>query len=207
MRNDEAAPRIDWEKVRGRLAAGQAAVARRLNPDAETVRAVLKERARASARKLDDERPPVESLDVLLFELAGERYAIESRYVREVSPLREFTPVPSTPSFVLGLVNVRGQIYSTIDIRKFFDLPDRGLTDLNKVIILHSAEMDVGVLADAIVGMRAIPVGEITSSLPTLSGIRADFLKGVTRDAVAVLDTGRLLSDPRILVDTDADAG
>lgn len=50
-----------------------------------------------------------------------------SEYVREIYPLKEFTPIPCTPPFVLGIINVRGQILSVIDIKKFFDLPEKGL--------------------------------------------------------------------------------
>jgi purine-binding chemotaxis protein CheW len=178
-----------------------------LNPDRDAQRAMLRERARALARETRADQAPLESIDVVEFILAYERYAIESNRIREIYPLREFTSLPGAPPFVLGLINVRGQIVSVIDIKKFFDLPDKGLTDLNKVIILQTPYMKLGILADAIAGMRSIPVRDLTGSLPTLTGIRAEYLKGVTQEAITVLDAAKLLSDPRIVVKEGIEPG
>jgi purine-binding chemotaxis protein CheW len=120
--------------------------------------------------------------------------------VREIYPLKEFTPIPCTPPFVLGIVNVRGQILSVIDIKKFFDLPEKGLADLNAVIILHSESMEFGILADVIMGVRNIVASELQTSLPTLTGIREEYLKGITKEQTAILDAEKLLSDKSIVV-------
>jgi len=101
---------------------------------------------------------------------------------------------------VLGIVNLRGEILSVVDIKKFFELPEKGLTDLNKVIVLQSASMLFGILADAILGVRSIARTEIQSSLPTLTGIREDYLTGVTNERVAILDAAKLLSDRKLVV-------
>jgi purine-binding chemotaxis protein CheW len=138
---------------------------------------------------------------VVEFVLAQERYAIESQYVRDVYPLEQLTPMPCTPAFVLGIVNLRGEILSLIDIKKFFDLPEKGLTDLNKVIVLESGSMRFGILADVISGVRRIPMASIQSSLPTLAGIREQYLKGVTPERITILDAEALLTDRRIVVE------
>src|SRR3990172_4176155 len=156
-------------------------------------RTILKARAKALAREGKDKEAPEESIEVVEFLLAYERYGIESSYVREVYPLKELTPLPCTPPFVLGIINVRGQILSVIDIKKFFDLPEKGLTNLNKAIILHNDNMELGILADIILGVRSIPLEEIQPSLPTLTGIREEYLKGVTRWRVVILDAEKLL--------------
>ena len=158
----------------------------------------LKERAKALA-KARVERDDA-NLEVVVFKLAHERYALELTHIREVHPLKELTPLPGTPDFVLGIVNIRGRILSVIDIKRFFDLPEKGLTDLNQVIILQSDEMEFGILADEILGTSSIPASNIQASLPTLTGIRAEYLKGVTGDRLVILDADRLLSDEKILV-------
>lgn len=143
---------------------------------------------------------PGEHIEVVEFVLAHERYAIESHYVREVTPLENLTPLPCTPAFVLGIVNVRGEILSVIDLKKFFDLPEKGLTDLNKVIVLQSGNMLFGILADVIAGVRCIPLTGIQPSLPTLTGVREEYLKGVTAERIVVLDAEKLLMDESIVV-------
>jgi purine-binding chemotaxis protein CheW len=135
------------------------------------------------------------------FLLASEHYGIELKNNREIHALSEFTPVPGTPAFVLGLTNVRGQILSLIDIKKLFDLPGRGLTDLNKVIVVQTHQMELGILADAVLGVRTIAPSEFQTSLPTLTGIRAEYLKGITKDPLVILDVEKILSDGKIVVD------
>ena len=193
---------LDWAGLHHRLDASQAALKQRLTPSPEEKQKILRARARllaAGAKK--DEAAPDSLLEIVEFVLGPEHYAIESSYIREIYPLSEFTPLPCTPAFVLGLINMRGQILSIIDIKKLFDLPEKGLTDLNKVIVVHAQHTELGILADAILGVRAIALQTLRPGLPTLTGIRAEYLKGITEDSLVVLDVDKILSDERILVD------
>lgn len=196
---------LDWADLHRRLDASRSALERRLAPSPEEQQKILHARARLLATDGRAEATsPHSLLHVVEFILGPERYGIESSHIREVIPLSEFTPLPCTPAFVLGLVNVRGQILSIIDIKKLFDLPEKGLTDLNKVIVVHANvhahQMEVGILADAIVGVRSIALEELQPALPTLTGIRAEYLKGIARDPMVVLDVENILSDEKILV-------
>jgi len=194
-----------WAEVHRRLEVTRAAVQEGFVPDPRQKKRILKDRARDLAREPATETD-VTYLRTIEFLLADERYAIESAYVRQVYPLKGLTPLPCTPAFVMGITNVRGEILSVIDIKQFFDLPEQGLSDLNKVIIVQMDEMRVGILADAILGTRAIPLPEIQPSLPTFTGTRAEYLKGVVAslpgmdERLIVLDVERILSDERIIV-------
>ena len=188
---------IDWGRLRQRLETARTAVSSEPTPDEK--KAILRKRAKLLARQpLQDKIGG--GLDVLEFLLTYERYAIEMRWVAETHPLKDLTPLPCTPPFVAGIINVRGRILSVIDIRKFFDLPEKGLTDLNRVIIVNNGEMEFGILADEILGTRTIPLSEVQPPLPTLTGIREEYLKGVTRERTAILDGDRLLSDKNLIV-------
>jgi purine-binding chemotaxis protein CheW len=85
-------------------------------------------------------------------------------------------------------------------------LPVNGLHDLHRVIILHSAEMDLGILADDVGGVQSVPVSQMQASLPTLSGIGQEYLRGVTSDRLVVLDAGKILNDPKIVVQEEVAA-
>jgi len=163
-------------------------------------REILRARARVLARPPKNIPAAEASLEVLEFRLARECYALETRYVSEVYPLKDLTPLPCTPPFVPGIVNVRGRITPVIDIKKFFDLPDQGLTDLHRIILVRGNDLELGLLADVIVGVRIIPLDSLQPSLPTLTGIRDNYLKGVTAERLVVLDLERILADPQILV-------
>ncbi len=189
---------IDWNGVRRRLEAVGQLLDEEFEPPPEQRRAILAARARALAA----EAPPAPGpgFEALEFLLAREHYALETSWVREVYPLRELTPLPGTPDFVMGIIHVRGSIVSVLDIKKFFELPTQGLSDLNKVIVLGDGAMEFGILADAIVGVRRIPRDDLQAPLPTLTDIRVEYLMGITRQRQVVLDGHKLLSDPAIVV-------
>ena len=188
---------IDWEETHQRLAGLQRRLDQSWAPTPEETRTILQGRAKLLAREPEQPTTGEGSLQVLEFRLANEEYGIETTHVREVCPLGELTTLPGTPAFILGVTNVRGQILSIIDIKRFFDLPEKGLTDLNKVIIVRHGEMELGILADAILRVRPVATAEIQVPLPTLTGIRAEYLRGLTRELVAILDVERILSDER----------
>jgi purine-binding chemotaxis protein CheW len=194
----EKAPAVDWQGVRQRLDSAAERLRHGMSPAQE--QDILAARAVVLAREPLGDETATASLTVLEFLLAFETYGIELSFVRETRPLRDLTPIPGTPPFVLGVINVRGQILSVIDLKKFFDLPEKGLTDLNKVIIVHDDGMEFGILADAVSGVRSIPLAELQPSLPTLTGVRAEYLKGVTSDRTTVLDGKKLINDRKIVV-------
>lgn len=149
-----------------------------------------------------DERQFVEFL------LAGEYYGIETVFVREVYPLRELTDLPGTPPFLRGIINIRSSILPVIDIKKYLGLPDIGLSDLNKIIIVHSLEqnpMQLGILADAILGVRGVKATDIQTTL--VNSVSADCIHGIVlkehNERLILLDLAAILTDARIVVDHD----
>lgn len=160
---------------------------------------LLRARAVALAREPVSEQN-TGMLDLTVFTLARETYGVESRLVGEVLGLTELIPVPGAPSFIAGVMNLRGMILTLLDIKIFFDLPKSGLNDLHQVITVRDEGMQVGLLADTLVGMQTLPLSEVQSSLPTLTGRRADYLKGVTREGLVILDLEKLLRDPVLMV-------
>jgi len=172
--------------------------------DAETDR-ILRARAQALARPSSSAPAPSTMLELLEFRLASERYALEIRHVQDVHPLRDLTPLPCTPPFVLGIVNLRGRILPVFDLKKFFDLPEQGLTDLHRIILVRGNDLELGLLADVIVGVRSVAVDSLQPSPPTFTGIRAGYLKGIGEERLVVLDLDRILSDPKIIVHEEVD--
>lgn len=170
------------------------------NPLLTSKSEILRARAQALAKEDADPLEGSAFLEVVEFSLAVERYAMETTHVREVQPLRQLTRLPGTPAFVAGIVNVRGHILPVLDIRKFFGLPDRGITDAHQVLLVRHEDTEVGILADLVIGLRSVRRDSLETSLPMLSGIRGEYLRGVTPDRVAILDAARILSDRRILV-------
>lgn len=170
-----------------------------LSSDDDKRRRILRARAAILAQEPKSETKE-EQIEIVEFLLANERYALESSCIGEVCPLWELTPLPCTPPFVLGVVNIRGKILSVLDLRQFFDLPNNGLSDLNKVIVLRDDAMEFGILADVIIAAYRIPLNALQPSLPTLTDSRAEYLLGVTEERLVVLDGRKILAAPGIVV-------
>ena len=190
----------DWTALHRRLEAARAALERARAPDRDAAERILKARARALARPAASE-PTQDSIEVLEFRLGGETWAIEPRHVREVHPLENLAPLPCVPAFVLGIVNLRGEVLSVIDMRRLFELPERGLGELDYIVVLRSPSMSFAILAHEVVGTRRLPCSTLQASLPTLGGVRTEYLLGVTGERTVVLDGERLLADATLVVE------
>jgi purine-binding chemotaxis protein CheW len=166
----------------------------------ESKRQVFSRRAKALALETRDTASERPGIGIVEFRLAHEKYAVESIYVREVLPLKEQTPLPDTPSFVQGIINVRGQILSIIDLRVLLDLPRPAPTRATRVIVLKSGDMELGIVADAVVQSRFVLLDELHPALSTMTGFRETCLRGIVDGDLAVLDVARLLANPAIIV-------
>jgi purine-binding chemotaxis protein CheW len=196
---------IDWPEVHRRLRETRAATDEALSPSAESKKRILRARAQRLAQESVEEVAR-EILEVVELFVAQERYGIESAYVCEVYPLKEITRLPGTPPFVLGIVNVRGRVVSVVDLRRLFDLPPTETIESSKLIIIRDDTMEFGILADAVNGVHPIPLLEIKPSLPTLSSVRAEYVRGVTKDGMVLLEAGALLSDKKLIVHEEVEA-
>ena len=166
---------------------------------------ILRARARALARPAAAAGSTAAStLHVLEFRLSDERYAIETRFLREVHPLVDLTRIPCTPSFVLGVVNVRGRIVPVLDLKKLFGLPERGLTDLHWVVIVEQHDVEVGLLADTVVDVCTLP-DDALQSLAGPTTMDSGYVRGVTGERLVVLDASRILTDPKLIVDEEVE--
>jgi purine-binding chemotaxis protein CheW len=164
---------------------------------------ILLARAKILAQLLAaDDGATGDVLDLMEFLLAHERYAVELRFIREVCPLKELTPLPCAPPYVLGIMNLRGQILPVIDFRRYVGLPVQGITELNRIVILKSEDREFGILADEIAGTRTMPRRQMQQP-PFLAGILSHFITGIASDGCIILDGEKVLADPKIVVEEE----
>jgi purine-binding chemotaxis protein CheW len=164
---------------------------------------LLKKRAVLMSSVNERETDYRSNTEIIVFLLADERYGIESAYVREVYPLKDLTPLPGVPSYIAGIVNVRGRILPVVDLKKFFNLPGKGLRELNKLIILYDLQMEFGILADEVEGTKIICIEELLAAPGSEEGIVEKYIKGITRDHLIILSARSLLSDKSIIVNEE----
>jgi purine-binding chemotaxis protein CheW len=197
---------IDWDEIRKRLKRMQAASGDG-SAAASSRRKVLRERAEQLARPIEHDEHEGERLRVLEFTLANERYAIDASAVREVYSLKDITPVPGAPAYIIGVISVRGRIVSVMDLGRLFETVQRDADVFTMAIVVRSPRMEFAILADEVHGIEAIPVSRLQASMPTLTGARKKYLRGVTPERVAVLDAQRLLADDALIVRQERGVG
>lgn len=195
--------KIDWDEIKSKVASLQEVIEQKEILLPEEKRSLLKKRAQALALRENDETVQQECIEIIVFRLAYETYGIETAFVREVYPLKDMTTLPGTPSFVMGIMNVRGQIVSVIDLKKFFNLPEKGLGELNKVIIMCNERMEFGILADVVEGTQSVALEEIMPAPPSVIGIGKKYLKGVTKEHIVLLEAESILNDEKIIVNEE----
>ncbi|MDD1724614.1 MAG: chemotaxis protein CheW [Methanospirillum sp.] len=161
---------------------------------------ILAERARSLAAPETSPENEGKEIHLLEFLLNGERYAVAMQYVREVSLLRSLAVLPGTPDFILGIVSMRGRVIAVTDLRVFFHLPRKGLSDYNKIIVLSDNSMEFAILAEQVNGVKTCNLSQIASPPLSVQGIGREFLSGVFPDALILIDAGAVLSDPRMIV-------
>jgi len=164
------------------------------------INSILRNRADLLARPEEENHPEV-IVELLRFGLMYQEYAVEMKYVREVILTGEITPVPVTPDYIAGICTTRGEIISLVDLRALFSLPERDLTDLNRVFVITNGTITFGILADTITGVDTIPLEKIEPAPPGFTSIGDEYLKGVTGGNLVILDAAAILADPRMIID------
>lgn len=197
--------KLDWAELRNKINTLQESLNQKIVLSTEEKQSILKSRAQILAVEKNDAAEQKEFIEIIEFSLAYEKYGIETAFCREVYPLKDFTILPGVPSYVLGIINLRGQIISVIDLKKFFNLPEKGLGELNKVIVLRNEQMEFGILADVILGTRSVSIDELQSSPISTTGIGSEYLKGITNDHTIILEAAKILNDREIIVNQETD--
>ncbi|MFZ5519403.1 MAG: chemotaxis protein CheW [Candidatus Zhuqueibacterota bacterium] len=181
-----------------------AAIARP-DDDQMLLETILRQRAWNYSQIKTIGKPSPGTIRVVLLLFGDEKYGLEVRYVKEVVPLRQLTPVPCTPDFVTGIINVRGTIISTIDMRRFFNLKTTGLTDLNKVVVIKFGDFEMGILAMDVSEVKNIQLEDLHPAAGCLTEIDPEYIKGVSNKMEVILDLKKLIEEQRFVISEEVE--
>jgi len=139
----------------------------------------------------------------LEFRLGTGEYAIPLLKVREVISIPDTTPIPRAPEHFLGLMNLRGQVISVIDLRKKLKLPlTKDRSSEEAVIIVGISGVHVGVVVDAITRVIAFSDSQIDDVPASGSQVNAEFIQGIFQketSLVILMNIGKILDVQDIL--------
>jgi len=141
----------------------------------------------------DSETADDHMIQLVCFKLAGEEYALEIIRVQEVIKFQPVTSVPQMPSFVLGVVNIRGNVIPVFDLRDKFGLPSKEFDHNTKILVVDFGGVMVSIVVDEILDNIKVPVSCIDKT-PAVK------LK-IDRECVA----GLALIDDRMVIVLDAE--
>ena len=133
----------------------------------------------------------------LTFSLANEEYGISILKVREIIGMMPIRTVPQTPSFVKGVINLRGKVIPIIDLRRRFGLSTRDHDKHTRIIVIEINNMIVGFVVDSVSEVLRIPASTVEPPPPVVSGLESEYISGVGKledRLLILLDLNKLLS-------------
>ncbi|CAG9296186.1 chemotaxis protein CheW [Celerinatantimonas diazotrophica] len=139
-----------------------------------------------------------EVLQWVTFQLENETYGINVMQVQEVLRYNEIAPVPGAPDYVLGIINLRGNVVTVIDTRSRFGLPPAEVTDNTRIVIIEAEKQVIGILVDSVAEVVYLRSSEIDTAPNVGTEESAKFIQGVSnRDGqlLILVDLNKLLSD------------
>jgi purine-binding chemotaxis protein CheW len=211
MTVDRAPPAksIDWDTVHARLERLERAAHAALDPTPEQAQAVLEARARILARVPVAPPDADKVLTVVTFTMGDEPYAIETRFVRRVVRIDDenLTPIPGTPDVLVGVLNMEGDILAVFDLVHLFGLTRGVQTGPTGLIVLGEQGDELGLITDAVHEVRPLRNDAVLEPPGSIEGLGRNILRGVTADALIVLDGASLLRDPRLVIDQGEEGG
>lgn len=138
---------------------------------------------------------------LLTFSLDKESYCIPLNQAKEVIEPQTITRVPNSPDFIVGVINLRGEITSVLDIRHFFGLGEKEKSKDARVIITDVTGSRIGFMVDGVKAIIDIEEEAVQPTLATLKGKLADYTKGeiqLGNDIFILLDLDKVLNNEAI---------
>ena len=132
------------------------------------------------------------------FRLDEETYGINVMLVQEVLRITEIAPVPGAPSYVIGIINLRGNVVTVIDTRMRFGLSTKEMDDATRIVIIETEAQTVGIIVDSVAEVVDIYAEEIETAPNVGNDETARYIEGVvSRDDVLLIliDLNKLLSE------------
>lgn len=132
------------------------------------------------------------------FKLENETYGVNVMDVQEVLRVTDIAPVPGAPSFVLGIINLRGNVVSVLDTRRRFGLKQVEVDDATRIIIIESAGQTVGMRVDAVAEVLDVDSSEIESSPDVGNDESSRYISGMVSrgdELVILIDVNKIITE------------
>ena len=145
----------------------------------DPARQILHQRAVNLSRRVEHDETPTRQL--LTFSLSDEWYGVHTASVKTIVASPEIVPVPCAPNYVCGVMNLRGEILTVVDLKRFFGLASRQKASESTVVVVIYEGTLVGLVVDSVHDVAELPTTSVERPLSTIERIRADYIEGEAR--------------------------
>ena len=146
----------------------------------------------------DDDSGKAEHRQCVTFRLNEEIYGINVMLVQEVLRVTEIAPVPGAPNYVIGIINLRGNVVTVIDTRMRFGLPPQEMDDATRIVIIEAENQTVGIVVDSVSEVVDVYSNEIETAPNVGNDDTARYIEGVvsrSEELLILVDLNKLLTD------------
>jgi purine-binding chemotaxis protein CheW len=137
-------------------------------------------------------------LQWVTFRLENETYGINVMQVQEVLRVTEIAPVPGAPDYVLGIINLRGNVVTVLDTRRRFGLPAVETDDATRIVVIETGNTVVGILVDSVAEVVEMHRSAVEASPSVGNDESSKYIEGVANndgELLILVDINKLLSD------------
>ena len=136
---------------------------------------------------------------IVIFQLGNEEYAVDITQSKQIIKITKITPVPNTPEYVKGVINLRGQIVPVVDLRKRFDI--EGSIENERIITVEVRGSLIGLVVDNINEVLWFETEELEPAPEVDGGIKQEYIKGVVKRGerlLVLIDLDKMLFEHKI---------
>jgi len=196
---------FDWEGVRQRITAASLALENLEETSPQVLEQVWARRAERLAR-VPAQAEEGEQVTLVLLRLGREVYGVDVQYIFDIRPVESITRVPRVPDWVAGVVNLRGRIFSVLDLQRFLGLAREADEDgkaTRYLAVVEMPEVELALLADEVLPPEQVSVSRIQEAT-TMRSFAPEYLRGVAErkdgGLMTVLNLPALLADKQLIV-------
>ena len=138
-----------------------------------------------------------DDIQIVVFRVGGQEFAFNVFHVQRILRYEQPSPLPKSPAFLEGVLQVQGGVVPVIDLRKRFELREAPLREETRTVVLEAEGLVVAVIVDAVLEVARVEAGVISTPPSVVKGLAADYIQGIIsqgKRTVILLQTARLLN-------------
>jgi purine-binding chemotaxis protein CheW len=200
---------LNWQVVYDRIAAAKLALENSGSVSEQERERVWKERAVQFARAPEEDATSA-VIHLAIIRMGHELCAFDVVFLESIRPMEQVTRVPRSPSWIVGVSNIRGQVYSVTDLQIFLHLNNvhQRAEETREILLVKTDHIRLALLVDQVRSVDMVVERDIKPASDTIHGVKTEFIRGVIdnyelnneKTPVLVLNMETLLSDESLIV-------